>query len=79
MKRREEAYVGKRMIEMAIPGKRKRGRPRRRWKDLAREDKEQQRLDQRRETKLIATYEEDFCTVATSSRGKSKEEEEDNY
>ena len=26
------------MMEMAVPGKRKRGRPRRRWMDLARED-----------------------------------------
>ena len=27
VKKRKEGYVGKRMIEMAIPGKRKRGRP----------------------------------------------------
>ena len=38
--RREEGYVGKRMIEMAVPGRRKRGRPRRRWMNLAREDLE---------------------------------------
>ena len=38
MKRREESYVGKRMMEMTGPGRRKRGRPRRRWMDLARED-----------------------------------------
>ena len=31
--------MGKRMMEMAVPGKRKRGRPRR-WMDLAREDLE---------------------------------------
>ena len=29
IKRRKEDYVGKRMMEMAVPGKRKRGRPRR--------------------------------------------------
>ena len=28
------------MMEMAVPGRRKRGRPRRRWMDLAREDME---------------------------------------
>ena len=28
------------MIEMAVPNRRKRGRPRRRWMDLAREDME---------------------------------------
>ena len=40
VKRREEGYVGKTMMEMAVPGRRKRGRPRRRWMDLAREDME---------------------------------------
>ena len=38
VKRREEDYVGKRMMEMAVPDIRKRGRPRRRWMDLVRED-----------------------------------------
>ena len=40
VKRKEESYVGKRMMEMAVPGRRKRGRPRRKWMDLAREDME---------------------------------------
>ena len=40
IKRREENYVGKRMMKMAVPGRRKRGRPRRRWMDLVREDME---------------------------------------
>ena len=40
VKRREEDYVGKRLMEMAVLGRRKRGRPRRRWMDLAREDME---------------------------------------
>ena len=40
VKRREEGYVGKMMIEMAVPDRRKRGRPRRWWMDLAREDLE---------------------------------------
>ena len=39
IKRRED-YVGKRMMEMAVPGIRKRGRPRRRWMNLVREDME---------------------------------------
>ena len=38
VKRREESYMGKRMMDMAVPGRRKRGRPRRRWMDLVRED-----------------------------------------
>ena len=40
VKRREEGYVEKRMMEMAVPSRKKRGRPRRRWMDLAREDME---------------------------------------
>ena len=40
VKRREEGYVGKRIIEMAVPGRRKREKPRRRGKDVAREDME---------------------------------------
>ena len=40
VKRKEEDYVGKRMMEMTVPGRRKRGRPRRRWMDLVREDME---------------------------------------
>ena len=38
--KRREGYVRKRMMEMAVPGRRKRGRPRRKWMDLAREDME---------------------------------------
>ena len=39
-RKKEEDYVGKRMMEMAVPGRRKGGRPRRRWMDLVREDME---------------------------------------
>ena len=39
VKRRED-YVDKRMMEMAVPGRQKRGRPRRRWMDLVKEDME---------------------------------------
>ena len=38
VKRREEGYMGKRIMETAMPGRRKRRRPRRRWMNLARED-----------------------------------------
>ena len=51
VKKREEDYVGKKMIEMAVPGIRKRGRPRRRWMDLVREDME--KVGAREKTKLI--------------------------
>ena len=38
MKKREESYMEKMMMEMAVPGRRKRGRPRRRGMDLGRKD-----------------------------------------
>ena len=40
IKRREKDYVRKRMMEMVVPGRRKRGRPRRKWMDLVRKDME---------------------------------------
>ena len=36
--RREDEYVGKRVMAMEVPGKRKRGRPKRRWLDTIRND-----------------------------------------
>ena len=36
--RREEVYIGRRMLGMGIPGRRKRGRPKRRFIDVVRED-----------------------------------------
>ena len=36
--RREDEYVGKRVMEMEVPGKRRRGRPKRRWLDSIRND-----------------------------------------
>ena len=47
VKSREEGYVGEIIIDMARPGKRRRGRPKRRWIDLVREDME---MEQGRET-----------------------------
>ena len=36
--RRDQEYVGKKMIEMELPGKRKKGRPKRRFLDVVKED-----------------------------------------
>ena len=36
--RREDQYVGKRVMGMGVPGKRRRGRPKRRWLDSIRND-----------------------------------------
>ena len=40
VRRREAEYVGRRMLEMEVPGRRRRGRPMRRWMDVVREDME---------------------------------------
>ena len=37
VKRREDAYVGRRVLEMELPGKRKVGRPKRRFMDAVKE------------------------------------------
>ena len=93
VKRRED-HVRKKMMEMAVPSRRKRGRPRRRWVDLVREDMERvgaregmsemeilSRCGDR--VKSIDRVEVDrvkwrYCrAVATPSREKPKEEEEE--
>ena len=44
--RRDQEYVGRKMMEMELPGKKKRGRPKRRFLDVVKEDME--KLVQRR-------------------------------
>ena len=39
--RRDQEYVGRKMMEMELPGKRKRGRPKRRFLDVVKEDVEE--------------------------------------
>ncbi|MFY0323996.1 hypothetical protein [Bacillus sp. YIM B13585] len=38
VQRRDMGYIGRRMLRMEPPGRRKRGRPRRRFMDVVRED-----------------------------------------
>ena len=60
---------------MAVPGRRKRGRPRRRWMDLVREDMERVGGWEGDEVDRVNG---DYChAVATPSREKPKEEEEE--
>ena len=38
VRRKDDGYIGRRMLRMELPGKRKRGRPKRRFMDAVRED-----------------------------------------
>ena len=61
-------------MEMAVPGRRKRGRPRRRWIDLVREDME--RVGAREGDKVDRVKWRILSRSVTPSREKPKEEEE---
>ena len=37
-RRKDDGYIGRRMLRMELPGKRKRGRPKRRFMDVVKED-----------------------------------------
>ena len=39
--KKDQEYVGRKMMEMELPGKRKRGRPKRRFLDVVKEDMEE--------------------------------------
>ena len=67
----------KTLMEMAVPGRRKRGKPRRRWMDLVRET--WKGLELGKETKMIERNGEYCRAVATSNREKPKEEAEEGY
>ena len=38
LRRKDDGYIGRRMLRMDLPGKRKRGRPKRRFMDVEKED-----------------------------------------
>ena len=75
VKRREKDYVGKRMMEMAVPGRRKRGRQGEGgwiWRETTWKG-----LKLKGETKSIGRNGKYFRAVATANREKPKEEEEE--
>ena len=38
LRRKDDGYIGRRMLRMELPGNRKRGRPKRRFMDVVKED-----------------------------------------
>ena len=52
--RRDQEYVGRKIIEMELPGRRKRGRPKRRFLDVVKEDRGE--LVRRRRTLKIGRF-----------------------
>ena len=72
VKRKEKGYVGKRMMDLAISGKREEGQREDGW---IWSEKSWRWLEQGRETKLTESYGEDFRAVATPNREKPKEED----
>ena len=62
-------------MEMAVPGRRKRARPKRRWMDLAREDME--RAGAKEGDESIGSNAKYFRAVATLNREKPREKEEE--
>ena len=46
VKRRDESYIGKRVLNLEVEGKRKRGRPKGRWMDLVNAELKEMELDE---------------------------------
>ena len=61
------------MMEMVVPGRRKRGRPKRRWMDLARED--MGRVGAKEGDEIDGSNGKYFRAVATPNREKPTEKE----
>ena len=46
VRRRDENYIGRRMLELEVPGRRRRGRPKKRWRDCIQEDVREKDLEE---------------------------------
>ena len=77
--RKDEDYVGKRVMEMVVPGRRNRGRPKRRWLDSLKVDPKEKGLegnefhDRARWRRLVKT------SIPHKGGKRRKEKEEDTW
>ena len=69
LRRKDDGYIGRRMLRMELPGKRKRGRPKRRFMDVVKEDMAE--VDVTEEDTVDRTIGEGISAVATPD-GKSR-------
>ena len=71
--RREEEYIGKRVMVMEVPGKRKRGRPKRRWLDNIKNDLWERENNycqgRKRKTEFIGGVSQETSTPHKSGKG----------
>ena len=70
LRRKDDGYIGRRMLRMELPGKRKRGRPKRRFMDVVKEDMAEVEVTEE-DTGLIGETGERKSAVATPD-GKSR-------
>ena len=49
LRMKDDGYIGRRMLRMELPGKRKRGRPKRRFMDVVKEGREERQRETERE------------------------------
>ena len=66
----DQDYIGRRVMEMKLPGKRKRGRPKRRFRDIVKED--MGKLVRGRRTFKTGRFGETLYAVEEKSRKKKK-------
>ena len=73
--RRDQEYVGRRVMEMELPGKRKRERPRRRFLDVVKED--MGKFGAREKDMKTGHFgETSYAMVTLDQRNRLKEEED---
>ena len=71
--RRDQEYVGRKMMEMELPGKRKRGRPKRRFLDVVKEDM-RVREDRKKTERRQKDVENDDTLWPPLTNGKGRKE-----